>query len=44
MKEVRFEGGKIDFADIIIEVRISVDRSKQFKFYKFIEHKMELYS
>ncbi len=42
MKEVRFEGGRIDSADIIIEVRISVDRSKQFKFYNFTEHEMEL--
>ncbi len=42
MKEVIFESGKIDSTDIIIEVRISVDRSKQFTFYNFTEYGMEL--
>ena len=42
MKDVFFEGCKMDSADIIIEVRISVDRSKQFKFYDFTQYEMEL--
>ncbi len=41
MKKVRFEGGKMVIADIIIEVRFSVDYSNHFKVYDFTEHEKE---